>query len=75
MSFVFMPMVNVRPVHMFVHPRVVAMSMAVLANHRTIVMMIMVSIVVAMSVLVGERLVLVAVRVLLRQMEVNGEAE
>jgi hypothetical protein len=70
-----MVMMNVRAMHVRVPPRVMSMSMAMLADHGDIVMMIVVSIVVTVSVLVVQRLVHVAVGVLLRQVEVDPDTE
>ena len=68
-------MVNVGAVRVLVDARFVAVRVAVFAAHWRIMMMIVMSVVVAVRVLVVQRLVRVAVPVTLRQMEVHADAE
>jgi hypothetical protein len=68
-------MVNVGTVRVFVDSGVVAMRVTVLSAHWKIVVMVVMSVVVSVSVLVGDWLMRMAVTVALRQMQVHADAK
>jgi hypothetical protein len=70
-----MAMVNVGTVRMFVNSSVMAVRVAVLSAHGKIVLMVVMPVVVSVSVLVVDWLMLVAVAVALRQMQVHPDAK
>ena len=72
---VLVAMVDVGPVNVLVDARLVGVRVAVCADHREIVMMVVVTIVMVVSVLMRKRRMRVAVRVLFRQVKVDPDAK